>query len=84
MALAQTPPMRSAMDLPRRRITPEDVLRAVHDGDLELIQRMMRKNKFLSAVHGSDGCTPPLLACKLGEFCVALAQRPTLYRRHSL
>eukprot|EP00036_Acanthoecidae_sp_10tr_P016488 CAMPEP_0206303040 /NCGR_PEP_ID=MMETSP0106_2-20121207/9032_1 /ASSEMBLY_ACC=CAM_ASM_000206 /TAXON_ID=81532 /ORGANISM="Acanthoeca-like sp., Strain 10tr" /LENGTH=737 /DNA_ID=CAMNT_0053733823 /DNA_START=349 /DNA_END=2562 /DNA_ORIENTATION=+ len=68
MAAAETPFARSFLaSPPRRRVTPEDVLRAVYRGDSELIHRMSRKNPFLSAIHGPDGCTPPLLACKLGH-----------------
>eukprot|EP00038_Savillea_parva_P005785 m.159972 g.159972 ORF g.159972 m.159972 type:complete len:764 (+) comp11885_c0_seq1:337-2628(+) len=68
MATAETPPSRAMMDMmPRRRIGPEDILCAVRRNDLAFIERITRKNPLVIHIHGPDGCTAPLLACKLGH-----------------
>lgn len=57
---------------PRRRLTPEDVLNAVLRGDLDAVMKVFRRNRpLLFNIHGQDGCTPPLLACKHGHLDLA-------------
>jgi ankyrin repeat protein len=67
-AMASVSPLRAAQGTPvRRRATPDDVLQAVRRGDLDNLTRMLRRNhRLVGAIHGPDGCTPPLLACKQG------------------
>lgn len=53
---------------PRRRFSTDDVISACVRGDIETIQRVFRRNrKALFSIHGPDGCTLPLLACKYGH-----------------
>lgn len=48
------------------------MLSACISGDLETVQRVFRRNRrVLFSIHGADGCTPPLLACKHGHLELA-------------
>ena len=46
------------------------LLRACIRGDMSLVQRIIKRRRSITAmlsVHGNDGCTPILLACKHGH-----------------
>lgn len=66
--MATVSPVRSVSGSPRRRFSPNDVLHAIKCCDVDLISRLIRRNPGLvTGIHGIDGCTPILLACKLGH-----------------
>jgi len=47
-------------------------LNAVLRGDLDAVMKVFRRNRpLLFNIHGQDGCTPPLLACKHGHLELA-------------
>lgn len=56
----------------RRGWSLEDVVRACTAGDVHTIRRIHKRNSTkLLSVHGPDGCTPLLLACKHGHIALA-------------
>eukprot|EP00035_Acanthoeca_spectabilis_P022383 m.443422 g.443422 ORF g.443422 m.443422 type:complete len:728 (-) comp18962_c0_seq1:215-2398(-) len=53
----------------RQSLGVHDLLTASVRGDLSTVKRIFRRKRSACLnVHGSDGCTPTLLACKHGHF----------------